>query len=214
ADRGVLAGTAFSGWRVPGVLLAGLAGGGFLLAGWWQWRGHRYARELSMAAGAGAGVLRGRRAGMDRVPAARSGVRGCMRDRPGARLAPATAAAMPRPAVQPRPAPRAKRAGAGLREPGPLAGPSPPAMVQPDPGCHLGRDTAAAVERAGFTIHRAELFDPFPRWVLARPMLGAIAAPAMGGPSPCGWTHAAAPSPEPQRVLFPCQLPFAHPPPP
>jgi SAM-dependent methyltransferase len=46
------------------------------------------------------------------------------------------------------------------------------------PGCHLGRDTAAAIERAGFTIHEAELFDPFPRWVPARPMLQAIAVPA------------------------------------
>jgi len=46
------------------------------------------------------------------------------------------------------------------------------------PGCHLGRDTAAAIERAGFTIQRAELFDPFPRWVPARPMLEAIAVPA------------------------------------
>jgi ubiquinone/menaquinone biosynthesis C-methylase UbiE len=45
------------------------------------------------------------------------------------------------------------------------------------PGCHLGRDTAAAVERAGFTIERAELFDPFPRWVPSRPMLEAIAVP-------------------------------------
>jgi ubiquinone/menaquinone biosynthesis C-methylase UbiE len=45
------------------------------------------------------------------------------------------------------------------------------------PGCHLGRDTAAAVERAGFTIHRAELFEPFPRWVPSRPMLEAIAVP-------------------------------------
>lgn len=53
ADPAVLAGTPFSDWRVPGVLLAGLVGGGFLLAGWWQWRGLRYARELSMAAGAG-----------------------------------------------------------------------------------------------------------------------------------------------------------------
>jgi hypothetical protein len=53
ADPAVLAGTPFSDWRVPGVLLAGLVGGGFLLAGWWQWRGRRYARELSMAAGAG-----------------------------------------------------------------------------------------------------------------------------------------------------------------
>jgi hypothetical protein len=53
ADPATLAGSPFSDWRVPGLLLAGLVGGGFLLAGWWQWRGHRYARELSMAAGAG-----------------------------------------------------------------------------------------------------------------------------------------------------------------
>ena len=53
ADPAVLAGSPFSNWRMPGVLLAGLVGGGFLLAGWWQWSGHRYARELSMAAGAG-----------------------------------------------------------------------------------------------------------------------------------------------------------------
>jgi ubiquinone/menaquinone biosynthesis C-methylase UbiE len=46
------------------------------------------------------------------------------------------------------------------------------------PGCHLGRDTAAAIQRAGFTIQQAELFDPFPRWVPARPMLQAIATPA------------------------------------
>jgi hypothetical protein len=53
ADPAALAGTPFSDWRVPGVLLAGLVGGGFLLAGWWQWRGHRHARGLSMVAGAG-----------------------------------------------------------------------------------------------------------------------------------------------------------------
>jgi hypothetical protein len=53
ADPATLAGSPFSDWRVPGVLLAGLVGGGFLAAGWWQWRGHRYARELSMIAGAG-----------------------------------------------------------------------------------------------------------------------------------------------------------------
>jgi hypothetical protein len=53
ADPATLAGSPFSDWRVPGVLLAGLVGGGFLLTGWWQWRGHRYARELSMIAGAG-----------------------------------------------------------------------------------------------------------------------------------------------------------------
>jgi hypothetical protein len=53
ADPATLAGSPFSDWRLPGVLLAGLVGGGFLLAGWWQWRGHRHARELSMIAGAG-----------------------------------------------------------------------------------------------------------------------------------------------------------------
>jgi hypothetical protein len=53
ADPATLAGTPFADWRVPGVLLGGLVGGGFLLAGWWQWRGHRHARELSMAAGLG-----------------------------------------------------------------------------------------------------------------------------------------------------------------
>lgn len=46
------------------------------------------------------------------------------------------------------------------------------------PGCHLGRGTAAAIERAGFTILGSELFDPFPRRVPARPMLQAIATPA------------------------------------
>jgi hypothetical protein len=35
------------------VLLAVLVGGGFLVAGWWQWRNYRYARELSLLAGAG-----------------------------------------------------------------------------------------------------------------------------------------------------------------
>ena len=53
ADPATLAGSPFGDWGVPGVLLAGLVGGGFLLAGWWQRRGDRYARELSMAAGAG-----------------------------------------------------------------------------------------------------------------------------------------------------------------
>ena len=53
AEPATLAGSPFGDWRVPGVLLAGLVGGGFLLTGWWQWRGHRHAREFSMAAGAG-----------------------------------------------------------------------------------------------------------------------------------------------------------------
>jgi hypothetical protein len=53
ADLGALAGTPFSDWRVPGVLLAALVGGGLLLTGWWQWRDHPYARELSIFAGIG-----------------------------------------------------------------------------------------------------------------------------------------------------------------
>lgn len=47
------------------------------------------------------------------------------------------------------------------------------------PGCHLDRDTAAAIERAGFTIGQAQYFDPFPRWVPARPYLEATAT--LGG---------------------------------
>ena len=46
-----------------------------------------------------------------------------------------------------------------------------------NPGCHPGRDTATAIERAGFTIERAEVFDRFPRWVLARPLLQTVALP-------------------------------------
>ena len=53
ADPGVLAGTPFTNWRWPGVLLATLVGGGFLLAGSWQWRHGWHARELSIAAGVG-----------------------------------------------------------------------------------------------------------------------------------------------------------------
>lgn len=53
ADPAVLAGTPFTDWRVPGLLLAALVGGGYLVSGWWQ-RGNRWhARELSIFAGAG-----------------------------------------------------------------------------------------------------------------------------------------------------------------
>jgi ubiquinone/menaquinone biosynthesis C-methylase UbiE len=44
-------------------------------------------------------------------------------------------------------------------------------------GCHLNRDIAAAIQRAGFTMEKAESFDPYPRWVPARPLLEAVAAP-------------------------------------
>ena len=53
ADPAVLADSPFGDWRIPGALLAALVGGGFLLAGAWQWRRARYARELSLLAGAG-----------------------------------------------------------------------------------------------------------------------------------------------------------------
>jgi hypothetical protein len=53
ADLDALAGTPFTDWRVPGVLLAALVGGGYLLAGWWQWGNRWRACELSMFAGAG-----------------------------------------------------------------------------------------------------------------------------------------------------------------
>jgi len=44
-------------------------------------------------------------------------------------------------------------------------------------GCHLNRDTAAAVERAGFALERAEYSDPFPRLMPAQPILEAVARP-------------------------------------
>jgi hypothetical protein len=53
ADPGVLAGSPFPDWRAPGMLLATLVGGGFLLTGWWQLADRRHARELSVLAGAG-----------------------------------------------------------------------------------------------------------------------------------------------------------------
>ena len=53
-------------------------------------------------------------------------------------------------------------------------------------GCHPNRDTAGAIERAGFRFQRVERFDPFPRWVPTRPMLAAHAVPTDRRP----WTDA------------------------
>jgi len=53
ADSAVLGGSPFSDWRLPGVLLATLVGGGFLTAGVWEWRRGSRARELSLVAGVG-----------------------------------------------------------------------------------------------------------------------------------------------------------------
>jgi SAM-dependent methyltransferase len=54
-------------------------------------------------------------------------------------------------------------------------------------GCHLGRDTAAAVERAGFTIERAEYSHPYPRLVPAQPILEAVARPPVPVGLAWGW---------------------------
>ena len=53
ADARVLAGSPFSDWRVPGVLLTGLVGGGYLAAAWWLGRRRPFAAELSVVAGIG-----------------------------------------------------------------------------------------------------------------------------------------------------------------
>jgi ubiquinone/menaquinone biosynthesis C-methylase UbiE len=47
-------------------------------------------------------------------------------------------------------------------------------------GCQLGRDTAAAIERAGFAVEHMEYYDPYPRLVPARPLLQAVAVPGPG----------------------------------
>ena len=53
ADVAALEGSPFTDWRLPGLLLGGFVGGGFLVAGTWQWRKGWHARELSMLAGLG-----------------------------------------------------------------------------------------------------------------------------------------------------------------
>lgn len=49
-------------------------------------------------------------------------------------------------------------------------------------GCQPNRDTASAIEQAGFRFERVERFDPFPRWVPARPMLAGHGVPDGAGP--------------------------------
>jgi hypothetical protein len=53
ADPTALVGSPFADYRWPGILLAILVGGGYLLTGVWQWRGGREARALSVVAGVG-----------------------------------------------------------------------------------------------------------------------------------------------------------------
>ncbi len=53
AKMSALSGSPFDDWRLPGLLLASLVGGGFLVAGEWQLRGLPHAQELSLVAGIG-----------------------------------------------------------------------------------------------------------------------------------------------------------------
>jgi len=53
ADPAALAGSPFADYRWPGILLAGLVGGGYLLTGVWQARSGAGARALSLVAGLG-----------------------------------------------------------------------------------------------------------------------------------------------------------------
>jgi hypothetical protein len=53
ADLVALTGSPFSDWRLPGLLLATLVGGGFTAAGTREWLRGRHARELSLVAGLG-----------------------------------------------------------------------------------------------------------------------------------------------------------------
>jgi hypothetical protein len=53
ADRAVLLGSPFTDRRAPGLLLAGLVGGGWLVAGPFPRSGGWYARRLSMLVGLG-----------------------------------------------------------------------------------------------------------------------------------------------------------------
>jgi hypothetical protein len=53
ADPAALAGSPFADYRWPGILLAGLVGGGYLLTGFWQARSGAGARALSLIAGVG-----------------------------------------------------------------------------------------------------------------------------------------------------------------
>jgi len=45
-------------------------------------------------------------------------------------------------------------------------------------GCHPGRDTRAAVERAGFRFVEVEEFKPIPRWIPVSPWLQGVATRA------------------------------------
>ncbi|MGN6609303.1 MAG: hypothetical protein ACTHMS_20110 [Jatrophihabitans sp.] len=53
AHRSALDGSPFTDWRVPGLLLLALVGGGFALAAWGEWRQVPRAASISIVAGTG-----------------------------------------------------------------------------------------------------------------------------------------------------------------
>jgi hypothetical protein len=53
ASPTALSGSPFSDWRLPGLLLATLVGGGFSATGISQWRRGSHTREVSVLAGLG-----------------------------------------------------------------------------------------------------------------------------------------------------------------
>lgn len=53
ADPSALEGSPFTNWRVPGILLTVLVGGGLVVVACWQWRDGRHARAGSILAGLG-----------------------------------------------------------------------------------------------------------------------------------------------------------------
>src|SRR4051794_23990800 len=59
AQTSALAYSPFSNWRIPGLLLTALVGGGFLGTAWRHHRARPFARGLSMLAGAGLVVFEG-----------------------------------------------------------------------------------------------------------------------------------------------------------
>lgn len=75
ADRSALTGSPFVDWRAPGILLAGLVGGGFLFAGTWQHQRRPLAGVISALGGFGVDRIRVSRVGLDRLPATRGGLR-------------------------------------------------------------------------------------------------------------------------------------------
>lgn len=57
ADPSAFADTPFGDWRVPGLFLAILVGGGYLATGVWQWRRLPWARGLAIFAAVGIAVV-------------------------------------------------------------------------------------------------------------------------------------------------------------